>query len=126
MAVGARAPWGSEPVGMSAAVGATAEPPRFRLVSKKARPARSAPSAAPIPPLGPIRVRAAGCVVWRPGRTGPEVAGIHRPRSDDRSFPKGQLDPGESYLTAAVRGGDEETGYPAVVGRRLPPQGDDG
>ncbi|OLE20921.1 MAG: hypothetical protein AUG49_23205 [Catenulispora sp. 13_1_20CM_3_70_7] len=82
----------------------------------------NAPSAAPIPPLGPIRVRAAGCVVWRPGRTGPEAAVIHRPRYDDWSFPKGKLDPGESYLTAAVREVYEETGYPVVVGRRLPTQ----
>ena len=70
----------------------------------------------------PIRVRAAGCVVWRPGRGGPEVALIHRPRYDDWSFPKGKLDPGESYVQAAVREVREETGYPVVLGRRLPTQ----
>jgi 8-oxo-dGTP diphosphatase len=69
-----------------------------------------------------IRVRAAGCVVWRPGRTGPEVALIHRPRYDDWSFPKGKLDPGEGYVEAAVREVREETGYPVVLGRRLPTQ----
>jgi 8-oxo-dGTP diphosphatase len=70
----------------------------------------------------PIRVRAAGCVVWRPGATGPEVAVIHRPRYDDWSFPKGKLDPGEGYVHAAVREVREETGYPVVLGRRLPTQ----
>ncbi|MEY9926073.1 8-oxo-dGTP pyrophosphatase MutT (NUDIX family)/phosphohistidine phosphatase SixA [Catenulispora sp. GP43] len=70
----------------------------------------------------PIRVRAAGCVVWRPGPAGPEVALIHRPRYDDWSFPKGKLDPGEGYVQAAVREVREETGYPVVLGRRLPTQ----
>ncbi|MEY9861339.1 8-oxo-dGTP pyrophosphatase MutT (NUDIX family)/phosphohistidine phosphatase SixA [Catenulispora sp. GAS73] len=69
-----------------------------------------------------IRVRAAGCVLWRPGRTGPEVALIHRPRYDDWSFPKGKLDHGEGYVQAAVREVREETGYPVVLGRRLPTQ----
>lgn len=58
----------------------------------------------------PIQVRAAGCVVWRPGPAGPEVALIHRPRYDDWSFPKGKLDPGEGYVQAAVREVREETG----------------
>jgi 8-oxo-dGTP diphosphatase len=70
----------------------------------------------------PIQVRAAGCVVWRPGRAGPEVALIHRPRYDDWSFPKGKLDPGEGYVQAAVREVREETGYPVILGRRLPTQ----
>ncbi|MEY9887363.1 8-oxo-dGTP pyrophosphatase MutT (NUDIX family)/phosphohistidine phosphatase SixA [Catenulispora sp. MAP12-49] len=70
----------------------------------------------------PIQVRAAGCVVWRPGPAGPEVALIHRPRYDDWSFPKGKLDPGEGYVQAAVREVREETGYPVVLGRRLPTQ----
>jgi 8-oxo-dGTP diphosphatase len=73
-------------------------------------------------PAAPIRVRAAGCVVWRPGPAGPEVALIHRPRYDDWSFPKGKLDPGEGYVQAAVREVREETGYPVVLGRRLPTQ----
>ena len=73
-------------------------------------------------PAGPIRVRAAGCVIWRPARTGPEVALIHRPRYSDWSFPKGKLDTGESYLAAAVREVYEETGYHVLLGRRLPTQ----
>ena len=81
----------------------------------------NAPTAA-APPPGPIRVRAAGCVLWRPARGGPEVAVIHRPRYDDWSFPKGKLDRGETWLAAAVREVFEETGYRVVVGRRLPTQ----
>jgi phosphohistidine phosphatase SixA/ADP-ribose pyrophosphatase YjhB (NUDIX family) len=50
------------------------------------------------------------------------VAVIHRPRYDDWSFPKGKLDPGENWLTAAVREVREETGYPVLLGRRLPTQ----
>ncbi|NUR58566.1 MAG: NUDIX hydrolase [Catenulispora sp.] len=82
----------------------------------------NAPTAAPAPPPGPIRVRAAGCVLWRPARTGPEVAVIHRPRYDDWSFPKGKLDGDETWLAAAVREVFEETGYQVVLGRRLPSQ----
>jgi 8-oxo-dGTP diphosphatase len=69
-----------------------------------------------------IQVKAAGCVLWRPGSSGPEVALIHRPRYDDWSFPKGKLDPGEGYVQAAVREVFEETGYPVILGRRLPTQ----
>src|SRR5260370_945580 len=69
-----------------------------------------------------ISVRAAGAVMWRPARNGPEVALIHRPRYDDWSFPKGKLDPDESYLVAALREVFEETGYPVLLGRRLPAQ----
>jgi 8-oxo-dGTP diphosphatase len=64
-------------------------------------------------------VRAAGAVLWRPGRTGPEVALVHRPRYDDWSFPKGKLKDGEHPLRAAVREVWEETGVWPVLGRRL-------
>lgn len=73
-------------------------------------------------------VRAAGAVLWRdtserggaPGRpASAEIAVIHRPRYDDWSLPKGKLDPGETEPVAAVREIHEETGYTAVLGRRL-------
>lgn len=76
----------------------------------------------PVPRDGKVAVRAAGAVVWRPGLIGPEVALIHRPRYDDWSFPKGKLDPGENYVRAAVREIYEETGFPVLLGRRLPTQ----
>lgn len=65
---------------------------------------------------------AAGAVIWRwvhdaPGEI--EVALIHRPKYDDWSFPKGKLDPGETFVQAAVREVGEETGFDIRLGRYL-------
>lgn len=67
-------------------------------------------------------ILAAGAVLWRPqDLTGtPEIAVIHRPRYDDWSLPKGKVDPGENEPVTAVREIEEETGYRAELGRRLP------
>lgn len=65
-------------------------------------------------------VRAAGCVVFRPGAGGPEVLVVHRPRYDDWSFAKGKLDPGETDLECARREVEEETGVTGRVGPELP------
>jgi 8-oxo-(d)GTP phosphatase len=70
------------------------------------------------PPGGLIR--AAGGVLWRPAGTGARLALVHRPRYDDWSLPKGKLDPGETFLEAAVREVHEETGQHGHPGRRLP------
>ncbi|WP_232664300.1 NUDIX hydrolase [Pseudonocardia sp. TRM90224] len=69
-------------------------------------------------------IRAAGCVLWRPGddfATGgePQVALVHRPRYDDWSFPKGKLDTGETMSAAAVREVEEETGHRVRLGSAL-------
>jgi 8-oxo-dGTP diphosphatase len=67
-------------------------------------------------------VRAAGAVLWRPleaGSSDVEVAVIHRPRYDDWSLPKGKVDPGEIEPVTAVREVHEETGFRALLGRRL-------
>ncbi|MER7010121.1 NUDIX hydrolase [Saccharopolyspora sp. NPDC000359] len=64
-------------------------------------------------------VRAAGAVLWRDGRGGPEVAVVHRPRYDDWSLPKGKLDPGELPAHAAAREVAEETGFSCVLSRFL-------
>ena len=63
------------------------------------------------------RVEAAGGVVERDGR----VLLVHRPRYDDWTFPKGKLDPGESFEDAALREVEEETGVRCTLGRELPP-----
>jgi 8-oxo-dGTP diphosphatase len=64
-------------------------------------------------------IRAAGTVLWRHGRTGDEVALIHRGRYDDWSFPKGKCEPDEHVLATAVREVAEETGIRVVLGRWL-------
>lgn len=65
----------------------------------------------PIPPNESIW--AAGCVVARVGDDGePEYLVAHRPRYDDWSLPKGKLNKGETFLDAALREVEEETGIP--------------
>jgi 8-oxo-dGTP diphosphatase len=62
-------------------------------------------------------VEAAGCLV----RCGADVAVIHRPQYDDWTFPKGKLDPGETFEQAAVREVREEIGVDGALGDELPP-----
>lgn len=69
----------------------------------------------------PELIAAAGTIPWRHGPDGLEVALVHRPRYDDWSWPKGKLDPGEDWPTAASRETWEETGLRARLGRPLPP-----
>lgn len=57
-----------------------------------------------------------GVVVSDDGR----VLLVHRPRYDDWTFPKGKLDPGESFEDAALREVEEETGVRCSLGRELP------
>jgi 8-oxo-dGTP diphosphatase len=66
-------------------------------------------------------VRASGGVVWRRAGGDLEVAIVHRPKYDDWSFPKGKLDPGESWEDAALREVEEEIGLRCRLGHELPP-----
>jgi 8-oxo-(d)GTP phosphatase len=61
-------------------------------------------------------IRTAGGILWRPGRRGPRVAVIHRPRQDDWTLPKGKLEAGEAWHAAALREVQEETGCTARLG----------
>jgi len=61
-------------------------------------------------------IRTAGGIVWRPGRRGPRVAVIHRPRQDDWTLPKGKLEAGEAWHAAALREVHEETGCTVRLG----------
>lgn len=65
-------------------------------------------------------ILAAGALVWREKRGIVEVLLVHRPRYRDWSIPKGKLDPGESFLAAAVREVEEETGYRVRLTRPMP------
>ncbi len=65
-------------------------------------------------------VRAAGALLWRERRGRLQVALVHRPKYDDWSWPKGKLDPGESWVAAAVREVLEETGHHVRLGIPLP------
>ena len=57
----------------------------------------------------------------RPGPGGGrEVAVVHRPKYDDWSFPKGKLDPGESFEDGALREVVEETGLRCAMQDELP------
>jgi 8-oxo-dGTP diphosphatase len=66
------------------------------------------------------RIEAAGGVVMRKGVDATEIAVVHRPRYDDWSFPKGKLDPGETFEEAALREVREETGLTCRLGPELP------
>ncbi len=46
-----------------------------------------------------------------------EVLLVHRPGREDWSFPKGKLEPGESFEEAALREVEEETGLRCTLGR---------
>ncbi|MHA6761017.1 NUDIX hydrolase [Streptacidiphilus sp. PAMC 29251] len=68
-------------------------------------------------------IRAAGVVLWRPGRSGgPELALIHRPKWGDWTFPKGKLEVGERHRDAARREAWEETGMLVELRFKLPTQ----
>jgi len=59
--------------------------------------------------------------VVRNTKKGPKVLLVHRPRYDDWSFPKGKVDPGETFKQAAKREVFEETGLRCKTHRpRLP------
>jgi 8-oxo-dGTP pyrophosphatase MutT (NUDIX family) len=70
---------------------------------------------------GKTDIRAAGALLWRPGRDGPDVALVHRQRYDDWSLPKGKLEPGESAEAGALREVEEETGLRCRLGSELSP-----
>jgi 8-oxo-dGTP diphosphatase len=67
----------------------------------------------------PVRIEAAGGLLWRLDGDQPVVAVVHRPKYDDWSLPKGKLRRGEHVLLGALREVEEETGWTGVLGRPL-------
>lgn len=67
-----------------------------------------------------MSVYAAGVLCWRErGKTGLEVALVHRAKYNDWGFAKGKQDPGEMLPETAVREVFEETGLRVRLGRKL-------
>jgi 8-oxo-dGTP diphosphatase len=60
-------------------------------------------------------IRAAGGVIVRDG----SVLLVHRVRQDDWSFPKGKLEPGETWEQAALREVEEETALVCALGEEV-------
>jgi 8-oxo-dGTP diphosphatase len=60
-------------------------------------------------------IRAAGGVIVRDGR----VLLVHRARQADWSFPKGKLEPGETWEAAALREVEEETALTCELGDEI-------
>lgn len=54
-------------------------------------------------------IQSAGGLIWRNTLTGKELAIIHRPKYNDWTLPKGKLEPGETWIEAAMREAREET-----------------
>jgi 8-oxo-dGTP diphosphatase len=67
-----------------------------------------------------MTIYAAGAILWREEKGKLLVAVIHRSRHKDWSFPKGKVDPGETFPQAAVREIYEETGLKIKLGVKLP------
>ena len=82
-------------------------------------PMNDAEPNAPVKPEDPD-IEAAGGLVSRREDGENQVVVIHRPKYDDWSFPKGKLDPGETFTVAALREVEEETGLRCRLGPELP------
>ena len=69
------------------------------------------------PYVSEAAIRAAGGIVWRRQKRGPELVLIRRERRGltEWSLPKGKLDRGESFPAAALREVEEETGIEAKL-----------
>jgi 8-oxo-dGTP diphosphatase len=65
--------------------------------------------------FAPATIKAAGGVVFRGTGDGLEIACIYRSAREDWTFPKGKLDPGETFEVAALREVFEEIGFACEI-----------
>ena len=72
---------------------------------------RPASASVLVPPSGREVIGAAGGLLWRDGPRGPQLMLIRRQRyGPEWTLPKGKLEPRESWIEAALREVEEETG----------------
>ena len=75
-----------------------------------------ATSIAPIAPVDPPVIKAAGGILQRSTPRGDEVMVVYRKRHQDWTLPRGKVKDGESFQEAAMREVQEETGCSCRIG----------
>lgn len=78
-----------------------------------------ATSIAPIAPVDPPVIKAAGGILQRSTPRGEEVMVVYRKRHQDWTLPRGKVKDGESFQEAAMREVKEETGCSCKIGNYL-------
>src|SRR6266853_3059584 len=78
-----------------------------------------ATSIAPIAPVDPPVIKAAGGILQRSTPRGDEVMVVYRKRHQDWTLPRGKVKDGESFQEAAMREVMEETGCSCRIGNYL-------
>ncbi|HEV7551785.1 MAG TPA: NUDIX hydrolase [Candidatus Angelobacter sp.] len=78
-----------------------------------------ATSIAPIAPVDPPVIKAAGGILQRSTPRGDEVMVVYRKRHQDWTLPRGKVKDGESFQEAAVREVQDETGCSCRIGNYL-------
>ncbi|MGZ4866782.1 MAG: NUDIX hydrolase [Candidatus Angelobacter sp.] len=78
-----------------------------------------ATSIAPIAPVDPPVIKAAGGILQRSTPRGDEVMVVYRKRHQDWTLPRGKVKDGESFQEAAMREVQDETGCSCRIGNYL-------